>query len=142
MMKNLSILISEHFFLGLASLGEAKQSISRSISFSLTIIDSKVVSRELLGPANLTRAQAFRIHELTEVIMVSRDEDLVFVAFQVVVPSLKSFNNSQELLIVSLISSLSGDHLLREKGYWVLLANFGFRRTWIFVGHVNGRMLI
>ncbi len=127
-MKNLSFLISERFLLGLASLGEARQSISRSISFSLTIIDSKVVSRELLGPANLTRAQAFCIHESTEVIMVSKDEDLIFVALQVVAPSLKGFNDSQELLIVSLVPSLSGDHLSREKGYWVPLANFGFRR--------------
>ncbi len=54
-----------------------------------------MVSRELLGPADLTKAQAFRIDELTEVIMVSKDEDLVFAAFQVVAPSLKSFNNSQ-----------------------------------------------
>ncbi len=93
-MKNLSILILKHFFLGLASLGEARQSINRSISFSLTIIDSEVVSRELLGPADLTRAQAFHIHESTEVIIVSKDEDLIFAALQVVAPSLKGFNNS------------------------------------------------
>ena len=111
-MKNLSILILECFFLGLASLGEAKQSISRSISFSLIIIDSEVVLRELLGPVDLTKAQAFHIYELTEVIMVNKDKDLVFAAFQVVVPSLKSFNNSQEFLIVSLVSSLSENHLL------------------------------
>ena len=92
-MKNLGILISESFFLGLASLGEMRQGISRSISFFLTIIDSEVVSRELLGPADLTRAQAFCIHESTEVIMVSKDEDLVFAAFQVVAPSLESLNN-------------------------------------------------
>ncbi len=130
-MKTLSILILERFFLGLASLGEARQSISHSISFSLTIIDSEVVSRELLGPADLTRAQAFRIHESTEVIMVSKDEDLIFATFQVVAPSLKGFNDSQELLIVSLVPSLSEDHLSREKGYWMPLANFGIRRNWI-----------
>ncbi len=81
MMKNLSILISKCFFLGLASLGETRQSISRSISFSLTIIDSKLVLRELLSPADPTRAQAFCIHKLMEVIMVNKDEDLVFAAF-------------------------------------------------------------
>ncbi len=81
------------------------------------IIDLEVVSRELLGPADLTRAQAFRIHKSTEVIMVSKDKDLVFVAFQVVALSLKGFNNSQELLIVGFVPSLSRDHLLREKGY-------------------------
>ncbi len=76
-MENLGVLISESFFLGLASLEEAKQGISHSISFSLTIIDSKVVSRELFGPADLMRAQAFHIHESTEVIMVSKDEVLI-----------------------------------------------------------------
>ncbi len=116
-MKILSILISEHFFLDLVFLREVRQNISRSISFSLIIIDSEVVSREFLGPIDLTRTQVFHIHESIEGIMVNKDEDLVFVAFRVVVPSLKCLNNSQELLIMSLVPSLSGDHLLREKGY-------------------------
>ncbi len=72
-MKNFSILISECFFLGLASLGEARQSISRSISFSLTVIDLEVVSREFLGPADLAGAQTLRIHESTGVVVVSED---------------------------------------------------------------------
>ncbi len=117
MIKNLSILILERFFLGLASLGEAKQSISRSISFSLTIIDLEVVLRELLGLADLIRAKAFCIHKSTEVIMINKDENLVFSALQVVAPSLKDFNDSQELLIVNFIPNLSGDHLSSEKGY-------------------------
>ncbi len=141
-MENLGILISESLFLGLAFLEEAKQGINRSISLFLTIIDSKVVSRELLGPADLTRAQTFCIHKLTEVIMVSKDEDLVFIAFQVVTLSLKGFNDSQELLIVSLISSLSREHLSKKKGYRVSLGNVGLRRIWIFVGHVTGKILI
>ncbi len=116
-MENLGVFISESLFLGLAFLGEARQDISRSISLSLTIIDSEVVSRELLGLADLMRAQAFCIHESTEVIMVSKDEDLIFAALQVVAPSLKGFNDSQELLIVGFVSSLSGDHLSRKKGY-------------------------
>ncbi len=93
-MKNLGVLISKSLFLGLASLGEARQGISRNISLSLTIIDLEVVSRELLGPADLTRAQTFRIYKLMEIIMVSKDKDLVFAAFQVVVPSFKDFNNT------------------------------------------------
>ncbi len=131
MMKNLGVLISESLFLGLASLGEVKQGISRSISLFLTIIDLEGVLRELLGLADLMRAQTFRIHESTEVIMVSKDKDFIFAAFQVVAPSLKGFNNSQKLLIVSLVPSLSRDHLSREKGYWMPLTNFGFRKNWI-----------
>ena len=92
-MKNLEILISKSFFLGLASLKEARQGISRSICIFLTIIDLKVISRELLGPKNLIKAIAFSIHELTELIMVNKDEDLVFATFQEVTPSLQSLNN-------------------------------------------------
>ncbi len=135
-MENLQILISESLFLGLASLREARQGISRSINLSLIIINSEVVSREILGPAELTRAQAFRIHKSTEVIMVSKDKDLIFAAFQVLAPSRKSFNNSQELLIVGFVPSLSRDHLSSKKGYWMPLANFGlkkigFRFSWV-----------
>ena len=49
--------------------------------------------------------------------MVNKNKDLVFANFQIMAPSLKDFNNSQEFLIVSLISSLSKDYLLRKKGY-------------------------
>ncbi len=127
MMKNLGVFISESLFLGLAPLGEVRQGISHSISLSLMIIDSKVVSRGLLGPADLAGAQILCIHKSTEVVVVSEDEDLVFTTFQVVAPSLKGFNDGQELLIVSLVSSLSRDHLSREKSYWVPLANFRLR---------------
>ncbi len=116
-MEDLGVLISKSLFLGLAFLEEASQGISRSISLFLTIINSEVVSRELLGAADLTRAQAFCIHESAEVIVISKDEELVFATFQVVAPSLKGFNNSQNLLIVSFILRLSRDHLLRKKGY-------------------------
>ena len=100
MIENLGVLISKNIFFSLALLRKAKQGISCSISFSLIIIDLKVVSRELLGLANLIKAQTFYIYKLTKVVMVNEDENLVFVAFQVVVPSFKNFNNNQELLIV------------------------------------------
>ncbi len=108
------------------------------------MIDLEVISRELLGPADLTKAQAFCIHESTEVIMVSKGKDFIFAAFQVVALSLKSFNDSQEFLIVGFLPSFNGDYLLRKKDYWVLLANFGLRkiRIWIFVSHMTGKILI
>ena len=81
MMKNLSILILEHFFPGLAFLEKARQNICHNISFFLTIINLEVISRELLGSANLTRAQVFCIHKLTEIVMVNKKENLVFAAF-------------------------------------------------------------
>ncbi len=128
-MENLGVLIFESFFLDMAFLGEARQGISCNISLSLMIINLEVVSRKLLVLADLMRAQVFHIHELTEVIMVNKDKDLVFATFQIVALSLKGFNNSQELLIVSFVLSLNGDHLLKEKGYWMPLTNFRLRRN-------------
>lgn len=37
---------------------------------------------------NLSEIQAFSIHELTEVVIVNNDKYLIFVSFQVMVPSL------------------------------------------------------
>ena len=51
------------------------------ICLALAIIDSKVITRELLDPLDLFRAQALYIHKLTEVIMVRKDKNLVFAAF-------------------------------------------------------------
>ncbi len=81
-MKNLEILICESFFLDLAFLKEVRQTISYSISFSLTIIDLEVVLREFLGLVDLIKAQTLYIYELKEVIIVNKDEDLVFATFQ------------------------------------------------------------
>ncbi len=115
--KNLGVLIFESLFLGLAPLREAKQAISRSISFFLIIIDLEVISRELLGPADLAGAPTPCIYESKEVVVISEDKDLVFAVFQIVAPSFQGFNDSQELLVVGFVPSLSGDHFSREKGY-------------------------
>lgn len=80
-MKNLRILIFKYFFFRLASLREVKQSISRSISFFLTIFDLKMISKKILSSVNLTKTQAFLIHELTKVIMVKKNKTLVFGVF-------------------------------------------------------------
>lgn len=89
----MSIPISKRFVFDLASLWEVKQSISHSISFSLIIIDLEGISRKFLGPSDLTKAQIICIHELIEVVMISKDEKLVFAVFQVMAPSIEIFNN-------------------------------------------------
>ncbi len=109
-MKNLSILSSKVFFLALTSLREAGKSVSSSVCLVLAIIDPEVVSRELLSSPNLSRAQALRIHESPEVVVVRKNEDLVFAAFWVVGPSLEGFNDSQELTVVSFV--------LQESFFW------------------------
>ena len=57
------------------------------------IIDSKAILKQLLSSTNLARAQAFCILEFTKVIIVSKNEKLVFVAFEVVALSFKNLNN-------------------------------------------------
>ena len=80
-MKNLSILISEHFFLDLASLGEARPSISSNISFFLTIIDLEVVLKEFLALTDLMKAWVFCIYKAMKVIIVNKNKDFVLATF-------------------------------------------------------------
>lgn len=92
-MKNFSILISERFFFSLASLKKAKQGINCSIILFLTIIITKVVWQEVLVPSDLSRAQAFDLHESAKIGIINKNEELKFVAFIVMMPNLKSLNN-------------------------------------------------
>lgn len=55
-----------------------------------------MISWEFLGSPEQIRAQVFYIHELTEVIIVGKD-DFIFAALQVVASGFKVFNNSQKL---------------------------------------------
>ena len=84
-----------------------------------------MVSRELLGPADLSGAQALRIHETTEVIVVRKDENLMLTTFQVVPPGLESLDNSQKLAVVGLIACFCRNHFPRKERYWMLLAQIG-----------------
>lgn len=77
-MNILCIFIFEHFFLGLTSLWKSRQSVSPNISLSLTMINSEVILQKFLGPADLTKTLAFYIYELIKVIIVSKNENLVF----------------------------------------------------------------
>ena len=70
----------DSFFFGIL-LRVLQKSICSSIGFTLLIIDAKVVARELLGPTDLSGAQAFCIHEATEVVVVYEDKNLVFAIF-------------------------------------------------------------
>ena len=81
-----------------------------------------MISRELLGPTDLSGAQALCIHELLEVIMARKDENPMLAAFQIVTPRLEGFDNSQKFTVVSLVSYLCRNHFPRKERYWVPLA--------------------
>ena len=69
-MENLGVLSSKLFFLIMAPLREAREGVYSTVRLVLSIIDSKMIPRELLGPPDLTRAQTLCIHKPTEVVMV------------------------------------------------------------------------
>ena len=79
--QNLDIFRSEGIFLLSTPLRVSRQGIGSSVSFALMIIDSEVVARELLGPADLSGAQTLRVHEPAEVVVVGEYEHLMLGAF-------------------------------------------------------------
>ena len=81
MLKNSRIISLKNFLLTLAPLRVVGQSISSSIGLALAIIDVEMVARQLLGPANLARAQGLCIHEPTYVVMIGQYQDLVLASF-------------------------------------------------------------
>ena len=88
----------------------------------MTIVDSEMVLGELLGPADLSRAQTLYIHEMTEVIIFRKDKNLMLVALEIVTLRVENFDNSQKLTIVDLVSSLCRNHFPRKEYHWVPLA--------------------
>lgn len=66
-MKDLGILSSKLFFFVWTSLRKARQGVCSSVSLALVVINLEVVKmRELLSSLDLTRTQAFCIHEPTQ----------------------------------------------------------------------------
>ena len=93
-MKDLAILSLELILFILASLRKPRQSICSCICFALAVINSKMVSGELLGPADLSGAQALGIHKATKVVVVCKDEHFVFASLQIVMPYFEGFDNN------------------------------------------------
>ena len=92
-MKNFGILSSKLFILIVTPLRKAKKGVRSSIYFALIVINTKIVTRKFLSPADLSRAQTLYIHKLANVVMVGQDENLMLATFQIVFPSLKNLNN-------------------------------------------------
>ncbi len=68
--------------------------MSYSICSFRTINNSKVILRKFLGLVDVVGAQTLYIYKLMEFVMVSKNKELIFAAFYIVAPFLKSFNNS------------------------------------------------
>ena len=77
-MKYLSVLSSKVSFFFIILLRETRYIVYSSVSFALTIIYSKMIARKLLSPADLTKIQALYIHKSSKIIVVSKNEKLMF----------------------------------------------------------------
>ena len=57
--------------------------------------------------------------------MIGKHKNFEFIVFQVVTPSLKGFNYSQQFLIMRFVPSLCRNHFPGEKNYGLPLAGLG-----------------
>ena len=76
-MQNFDILGLEGLFFFCTLLRVLRQGVSSFISFTLTIVDLEVVTREFFGPADLFGAQILRIYEPAEVVVISKHKDFM-----------------------------------------------------------------
>ena len=68
------------FFLS-TPLRVSRQGIGGSVCLALAVMYSEVVARKFLSLADLSGAQILLVHELTKVVVVCKEEDLVFANF-------------------------------------------------------------
>ena len=80
-MQDFDVFGSESLFFLSTPLKVTKQGIGNSDCFVLLIIDPELVTRELLGPANLFGAQILCVHEPAEVVVVDKYKHLMLRPF-------------------------------------------------------------
>ena len=91
--QDLDVLGAEGLFFFCTLLRVLRQSIYSSVSFVLTIVNSGVVTREFLSPADLSGAQTLHLYEPTEVVVVGKHKHLMLRSFYIVLLSLEGLND-------------------------------------------------
>ncbi len=79
-MEDLRIFSFESLFFFGASLKKSEQGMSSSICVSMSLTNPKVIPRKFLGQLDLLQNQASGTYELTEVIVVCENDNLIFAA--------------------------------------------------------------
>ena len=80
-MQNLDVYgVGGVFFLR-SPLRVLRQRIGSSVCLALAVVDLEVILRKFLSSADLSGAQTFCIHKTTKVVVVCKDEDLMFATF-------------------------------------------------------------
>ena len=65
------------------------------------IVDLKMILKKLFNLINLFKTQVFCIHKIIEIILISKNKNLIFIALKIIMTSLKCINNNQEIAIMS-----------------------------------------
>ena len=81
-----------------------------------------MIAKKLLSPADLAKTQALRIHELSKVIVVSKNKDLVFATFWIMLPCFEGVNNGQKLTVVSFVLKFGKNYFMQKVGHQKPLA--------------------
>lgn len=71
-MENFGIYDLKIFFFSIITMEKMSQNINSYIGFTLTIIDSKIITRKFLGPANQPSTQAFNIYKFVKIIIMNK----------------------------------------------------------------------
>ena len=80
-MKDLSVISLKVGFFFIILLKITRLGVCSSVCFFLTIINPKMIPAKLLGPPDLPITQALHIYETTNVVIMSKNKDLVFATF-------------------------------------------------------------
>ena len=59
--------------------------------------------KKLLSLIDLLKAQTFYIHKILEIVIIYKNKNFILIAFQILMLTLKYFNNNKKLAIVSFI---------------------------------------
>ena len=71
-----------------------------------------MIAKKSLYLSNLTKTQAFCIHDAAKVFVISKNKNFVLAIFERLLPYLKDVNIGQKLIIVSFVSSFDWDHFI------------------------------
>ena len=75
-----------------------------------------MIARKHLSLADLAETEVLYIHELSKVIVVGKNKDLMFATFWIMPPYFEGLNNCQKLTIMSFVSSFGRNHFIQKVG--------------------------
>lgn len=104
------------FFLAIP-LKVSRKDSSNFISLALLIINLEIISRKFVSQIYLFRVQIFCIYEMVQVVIVHKNENSIFIIFQIMALGLKNFNSCQKFVIMGLILSFYRNHLSKNKNH-------------------------